>query len=167
MYTGQCSDGALEAMADHLYEAADKFGVPELQAQATSVMTKALSAEKVCDYFALAHAHEDAELKDACAELLAKDVLAVTQTEGFKRLSAERPLLLAALMQSMGEIQSPENRKKRKRDEGGTGAAIDMTMTAEKAKKLEVTELRAELSKRGLSTDGAKADLAVRLEAAL
>jgi len=168
IYTGQCEGGALAAMADHLYEAAGKFGLPLLQAAAQRQMLASLDAAKVCDYFALAHAHEDEALKDACAALVADDMLAVTQTGGFKRLSAERPLLLAALMQSMGELKSPEGRK-RKRDEGegGAGRATELTLTAEKVKRLKVGELRSELASRGLATGGVKSDLAARLEAAL
>ena len=167
-YTGCCEDGALAAMADHLFEAAGKFGLPLLQAAARRQMLSSLDAAKVCDYFALAHAHEDGELTDACAELVSADMFAVTQSEGFKRLSAERPLLACALMQSIGELKSPEGRK-RKRDEGegGAGRATDLTLTAEKVKRLKVGELRTELASRGLATDGAKADLAARLEAAL
>ena len=122
----------------------------------------------MCDYFALAHAHEDEALTDACAELTAKGMLAVTKTEGFKRMSGERPLLLAALMTAVAEVQSPEGRK-RKRDEGegGAGLATDLTLTAETVKRLKVGELRTELASRGLATDGVKSDLAARLVAAL
>ena len=117
IYTGQCEGGALAAMADHLFEAGGKFGVPALQAAAQRQMIADLAVAKVCDYFALARAHDDEELQDACAALVSKQMLAVTQSEGFKRLAAERPLLMAALMQTIGELTSPGGRK-RKRDEG-------------------------------------------------
>ena len=74
-----------------------------------------LDAAKVCDYFALAHAHDDAGLTTACATLAAKGMFAVSQTEGFKRLSAEKPLLLAALIKSMGEVQFGQEMRKKKR----------------------------------------------------
>jgi len=101
VYTGQCEEGAIEAMADHLLVAAAKFGVADLQALASRTMVAALDAEKLCDYFALAHAHDDEELKAACAALVAKEMAAVVQTEGWARLKAERPQLSAALMESM------------------------------------------------------------------
>ena len=59
IYTGSCAEGALEAMADHLYEVADHYGVPEPQQLAARQMTASLNAEKVCEFFALAHAHEN------------------------------------------------------------------------------------------------------------
>lgn len=136
-YTGCCEDGALAAMADHLFEAAGKFGLPTLQAAARQQMVSALDAAKVCDYFALAHAHEDEALKDACAALVFDDMLTVSQTEGFKRLSAERPLLACALIQSMGELKSPEGRK-RKRDEGGAGCATEKKLMTKEELRMEM-----------------------------
>jgi alpha-tubulin suppressor-like RCC1 family protein len=101
LYTGQCEEGAIDAMADHLFEAAAKFSVDDLQALASRTMVAALNAEKLCDYFALAHAHDDEELKAACAALVAKDMAAVVQTEGWARLGKERPQLAVTLMESM------------------------------------------------------------------
>jgi speckle-type POZ protein len=99
IYTGQCEEGAIEAMADHLLEAAAKFGLPSLQALASRTMVTALDAEKLCDYFALAHAHDDKELKSACAALMTDTAAAaaVMKTDGWKRLKKERPLLGAEL----------------------------------------------------------------------
>ena len=68
-YAGQCAEGALGAMADHLFEAAGKFGLPALQAAAAQQMLAALAAENVCDFFALAHAHgldEPKTKRDIC-----------------------------------------------------------------------------------------------------
>jgi hypothetical protein len=164
-------------MADHLFAAAAQFGVGELQALASRALAAKLAPETVCDYFALAHAHDDDELADACAVLLLADMLAVTQSAGFRRLSTERPLLLAALMQCQAKVMAtPEaSSRKRKREseggregggEGGAGARKE-ALTAEKVKRLKVGEMRAELASRGLATDGYKSDLAARLEAAL
>jgi hypothetical protein len=101
LYTGQCEEGAVDAMADHLFEAAAKFGVPSLQALASQTMVAALDAEKLCDFFALAHAHDDEELTAACAALMVEDMATVVQTEGWARLEAERPQLAAELMKSI------------------------------------------------------------------
>ena len=56
-------------------------------------------------------------------------------------------------------------KRKHNESEGGEGLAADLTV--EKVKRLKVGELRTELASRGLATDGVKADLAARLEAAL
>jgi hypothetical protein len=175
LYTGRCEAGALDAMADHLFAAAAQFGVDELQALASRALVAKLAPETVCDYFALAHAHDDDELADACAVLLLADMLAVTQSAGFQRLSTERPLLLAALMQCQAKVMATPDASSRKRKregegegegEGGAGARKEV-LTADKVKRLKVGELRTELASRGLATAGVKADLAARLEAAL
>jgi len=64
-------------------------------------MVAALDAENLCDYFALAHAHDDEELKAACAALVVQDTAAVVQTEGWARLGKERPQLAVKLVESM------------------------------------------------------------------
>ena len=114
-YAGQCAEGALGAMADHLFEAAGQYELPALQAAAAQQMLASLAAANVCDYFALAHAHGDAALKEACAALVAADMLAVTQTEGWQRLQAERPLLACKLVEAMGAVMSTAPSRKRGR----------------------------------------------------
>ena len=64
-------------------------------------MVAALDAAKLCDYFALAHAHDDEELKAACAALAVEDMAAVVRTEGWARLNKERSMLAGKLMESM------------------------------------------------------------------
>ena len=64
--------------------------------------------------------HELDELKDACAELMDKNMTEVSQSDGFQRLSAERPQLAAELYKHMGYLRSPEGQSrkcKRKRSE--------------------------------------------------
>ena len=94
-------------MPGHLFEAAGKFALPRLQAQAQQHMLSSLDAENVCDVFALAHAHDDIELKEACAALVHAQMPAVAQSEGFKRLQAERAHLACALIARMGAVLSP------------------------------------------------------------
>ena len=101
-------------MADHLFEAAGKFGLPALQAAAAQQMLASLAAENVCDYFALAHAHEHQDLMDVCAELMGKEMQVVTQSEGFKR--HEQTPIFSALFKRMSQLSSPEAQsRKRKR----------------------------------------------------
>ena len=118
-YAGQCAEGALGAMADHLFEAAGKYALPALQAAAAQQMLAALAAENVCDFFALAHAHGDAALQEACAALVLADMQQgsqqVTRTEGWQRLQAERPLLACKLVEAMGAVMSPATASSRKR----------------------------------------------------
>ena len=97
VYTGGCSDGAMDEMSAHLYEAAAKYGVADLQAEASRVLVAALLPDNVCDYFALAHAHDDATLKGACSTLVSARMLEVAATDGFKRMVIERNLLLPEL----------------------------------------------------------------------
>jgi len=168
MYTGRCEDGALDAMADHLFVVSAQFGVSDLHALASRVLVAKLEPETVCDFFTLGHAHDNDELKDACAELLAADMLPVTQSVGFTRLSTEQPAVLAALVRRQAEVMAGTASHKRKRDSdeiGGAGGAGAPVMTAAAVKKLGAAALRAELSKRGLPTGGLKAALAARLTA--
>ena len=115
LYTGRCEEGAIDAMADHLFMAAAKFGVADLQALASRTMLAALDAEKLCDYFALAHAHDDEELKAACAALMVEDMATVVQTEGWARLNKERPRLAGKLMESIAAAGGGGQGQKRKR----------------------------------------------------
>ena len=116
VYTGRCEEGAIDAMADHLFEAAAKYSIADLQALASRTMVAALDAEKLCDYFALAHAHDDEELKAACASLFVEDMAAVVQTEGWARLNKERPQLTGTLVESMAAEAAAGGRgQKRKR----------------------------------------------------
>jgi hypothetical protein len=127
LYAGTCSEGALAAMPAHLFEAAAKYAVGDLQALASRELVESLNAQTACDYFALAHAHDDDVLLRACARLVSFDMHAVTTTDGFKRLSTERPALMAALMTTIGELSSPRKSRKRKRgaSSGGAGASAD------------------------------------------
>ena len=85
-------------------------------------MQLALCVENVCDYFALAHAHGLQELKDGCVDFMEadKNKVGVSQSEGFKRMCAERPLLLADIYKHRACMASPEGQsRKRKRSETG------------------------------------------------
>ena len=112
-YAGQCAEGALGAMADHLFEAAGKYALPALQAAAAQQMIAALAAENVCDFFALAHAHGDAALEEACAALMLANMQEVTRTEGWQRLQAERPLLACKLVEAMGAVTASSRKRGR------------------------------------------------------
>ena len=120
LYTGRCDAGALAAMPDHLLDASAKHAVEHLQEVSASAMQLALCVENVCDYFALAHAHGLQELKDRCVDFMEEDKnkVGVSQSEGFKRMCAERPLLLADMYKHRAYMASPEGQsRKRKRSE--------------------------------------------------
>eukprot|EP00937_MAST-01D_sp_MAST-1D-sp2_P006177 g6177.t1 len=118
VYTGQCEPGALAAMPAHLLDVSAKHGIQQLQELSAQAMVLSLAAENVCDFFAQAHAHEHEELKDACVELMDKQMMAVSQPEGFKRLGAERPQLALEMYKHMALVRSPEGQsRKRKRSE--------------------------------------------------
>ena len=118
LYTGRCDAGALAAMPDHLLDASAKHAVKHLQEVSASAMQLKLSVENVCDYFALAHAHGLDELKDACAELMDKNMTEISQSDGFKRLLVERPPLAGEMYKHMAEMRSPagQSRKRKRKD---------------------------------------------------
>ena len=127
VYMGRCAAGALGAMPDHLLDASAAHGMGELHALSARALMLSVTAENVCDYFALAHAHEHEDLMDVCAELMGKEMLAVTQSESFKR--HEKAPIFGALFKRMSELSSPEAiGRKRKRSalcegdgDGGSG----------------------------------------------
>ena len=117
VYTGRCEAGALGAMPDHLLGAAAAHGMEELHALSARALMLSVTVENVCDYFALAHAHEHQDLMDVCAELTQKEMQAVTESEGYKRHAAERSLVATSLLARMGQLGSPEAKgRKRKRE---------------------------------------------------
>ena len=124
VYTGRCEAGALAAMPDHLLAASAAHGVDELHALSASALMLSVTVENACDYFALAHAHEHEDLMDVCAELMGKEMAAVTASEGFKRHSAEQSPVGFAIFARMSQLSSPEakGRKRKREGEGGAGA---------------------------------------------
>ena len=138
VYTGRCEAGALAAMPDHLLAASAAHGVDELHALSASALMLSVTVENACDYFALAHAHDNQDLMDMCAELAAKEMAAVTESEGFKRHLAERSAVGTSLMARMGQLSSPEakGRKRKREEEGGgqqllfTAAGANVTLSA-------------------------------------
>ena len=74
--------------------------------------------ENVCNYFALAHMHDNQHLEDVCGELFFQNMAEVSNSAGFQRLATERPALSAEIIRHMGLLSSPEARsRKRKREE--------------------------------------------------
>ena len=108
----------------------------ELHALSARALMLSVTVENVCDYFALAHAHEHEDLMDVCADLTQQNMQAVTGSESFKRHMAEPSAVPALLMTRIGQLCSPEAKgRKRKRSafiegdggsdegEGGGGTA--------------------------------------------
>ena len=106
-------------MPGRLLAASAAHGMDELHALSASALMLSVTVENACDYFALAHAHDNQDLMDVCAELASKEMAAVTESEGFKRHLAERSAVgTGQLMARMGQLGSPEAKgRKRKREE--------------------------------------------------
>ena len=111
--------------------------------------------------------HEAPRLKVVCMDFFGRNNDDVMATAGFKRL-CQHP----RCGQLLGEVLSMNMKaagrlNKRKRDDGaGAGAGSGEPSVAD-IRGMRLAELKAELSKRGLSTAGRKRELARRLEDAV
>ena len=163
MYSGRCSNGALQAMAEPLLEAADKYAVDALRLQCEAQLQSSLSAENVLHMLMLADAHGTCDgLKDACPEFVGlnteKVLLSKSWAEMAKSTNGARLPLVAEVAMAVSGVQL--SGRKRCREEAGA-------LTEEAARGMRVGELRAELEKRSLDTAGLKAQLLDRLLAAI
>ena len=137
--------------ARDVLEAADRFGVTRLKQLAEiELATRHLSVESAADLLLLADAHSCPQLKESASELFVSKAAEVMATEGWVRLGASADLL----RELVGVLASAN---KRARDDDGEGAAAD------RVKRMRVSELRQALTKSGLDTDGARAELEGRL----
>ena len=151
-------EGALEA----LLAASDKYDVPRLQRLCERALCESTSVDNVLGRLVFADAHGpcSARLREHCVLLAGRNWAVLTTSEGF--LNLPRELMSEVMQQSNGTRKRP-----REEAEEGDGAAAAAELTAAKVLELRVSELKAELARRGLSTAGLKADLRARLAGAL
>ncbi|KAL6603135.1 hypothetical protein ACP70R_043496 [Stipagrostis hirtigluma subsp. patula] len=91
-------------MAQHLLEAADRFGVERLKAICVEKVCDGISVETVATTLALAEQHECSKLKVRCMEFILAtpaNLHAVAATEGYKHLEASCPSVLTDLLRLM------------------------------------------------------------------
>ena len=102
------------------------------------------------------------QLKEEALRFITANTVAVSQTEGYKKLS-NQPILFMELFEASSGVTEARG-KKRARDEeadesGGLTPAV--------VRGMKVGQLRAELSKRQLAVDGVRQVLMQRLEEAI
>jgi len=95
LYTGELPEGDSDTpeMHQHLLEAADRFCVPSLLQASQHALIVGLSVESVCYTLVLAEKHSAKELKAAALRYVSSHGKEVTETEGWRHLTAAAPLL--------------------------------------------------------------------------
>nr|CAB3468684.1 unnamed protein product [Digitaria exilis] len=123
-------------MAQHLLEAADRYGLERLKKICADELCKGISVGTVATTLALAEQHGCLELKSKCMKFILdapSNLHAVAATEGYKHLEASCPSVLTELLKLMVKgIRSRGNKNRR--------SAADVTVTSAKAMpKLSLT----------------------------
>ena len=185
IYMDECEEGAMEAMADHLLAAATRYQLGRLQVMSELHLTKTLTVivhsatqgamllttvlsiltcqvENAAERLLLAETNSADQLKEEALRFITANTVAVSQTEGYKKLS-NQPILFMELFEASSGVTEARG-KKRARDEeadesGGLTPAV--------VRGMKVGQLRAELSKRQLAVDGVRQVLMQRLEEAI
>ena len=95
LYTGELPEGDADTpeMHQHLLEAADRFSVPSLLQASQHALIVGLSVESVGYTLVLADEHGAKELKAAALRYVSSHGKEVTETEGWRHLTAAAPLL--------------------------------------------------------------------------
>ena len=95
LYTGELPEGDADTpeMHQHLLEAADRFGVPSLLQASARTLEHSLSVESVGYTLVLADKHSAKDLKAAALRYVSSHGKEVTETEGWRHLTAAAPLL--------------------------------------------------------------------------
>ncbi|CAN6361002.1 unnamed protein product [Urochloa humidicola] len=93
---------ATTTLAQHLLVAADRYGLDRLKVLCERRLAFAIDTLTAATTMALAERHGGSQLKDKCMEFIAggsrENLDAVMQTEGFKDLMMNSPMLLAELL---------------------------------------------------------------------
>jgi hypothetical protein len=149
-----------EAMAVALLAAADRFQVPQLSELCAKKLMKTLTVDNVADRLILADTCHSAELRKQCLDFMKTDTSRlgeIMDSDGFQKLGqAHLHNVLSAFVP-----QSSSSRKRSRSEGPGEG------LTKDQVKRLKVSELKAELTSRGLDVSGLKKDLVERLENSL
>ncbi len=95
LYTGELPEGDADTpeMHQHLLEAADRFCAPSLLQASQHALIVGLSVESVGYTLVLADKHGAKELKAAALRYVSSHGKEVTETEGWRHLTAAAPLL--------------------------------------------------------------------------
>ncbi|CAL5054286.1 unnamed protein product [Urochloa decumbens] len=93
-------------MAQHLLEAADRYGLERLKRICVEKVSEDVSVDTVATTLALAEQHGCSELKSRCMKFILhapENLQVVAATEGFKHLEASCPSVLTELLMLMAE----------------------------------------------------------------
>jgi len=161
IYTDRCSEGAIESQGEQLLAVADKYQVERLRQLCEVELAGSLTIASAADRLALADLHTAEQLREECVEFVARNA-EVLSTPGWARLSESGSniglvgeVLASACGKRSGEPMEDED------PDSAPG------LTPSRVKRLRVSELRRELSSRGLDVGGAKHALQARLTGAL
>lgn len=91
------------AMAQHLLEAADRYGLNRLKRICVEKVCTTINVDTVATTLALAEQHGCSKLKARCMKFALDNICAVSATEGFKHLEASYPSVLTELLKLMVE----------------------------------------------------------------
>ena len=95
LYTGELPEGDADTpeMHQHLLEAADRFCIPSLLQASARTLEHSLSVESAGYTLVLADKHGAKDLKAAALRYVSEHSKEVTETEGWRHLTAAAPLL--------------------------------------------------------------------------
>ncbi|CAL5039868.1 unnamed protein product [Urochloa decumbens] len=95
----QPEDGVI--MAQHLLAAADMYGIERLKSMCEDRLCDGTNVETAATALGLAEQHGCSKLKARCLELIAANLDAVMETEGYKHLMESSPLVLNDLIRAV------------------------------------------------------------------
>ncbi|CAL5041478.1 unnamed protein product [Urochloa decumbens] len=88
-------------MAQHLLAAADRYGIGRLKSMCEDKLCDGTDMETAAMTLALAEQHGCSKLKAQCVELIAANLDAVMETQGYKNLMISFPLVMNDLLRAM------------------------------------------------------------------
>ncbi|CAL5054295.1 unnamed protein product [Urochloa decumbens] len=92
-------DGVI--MAQHLLAAADMYGIDRLKLMCEDRLCDGTDMETAATALGLAEQHGCSKLKARCLELIAANLDAVIETEGYKHLMESSPLVMNDLIRAV------------------------------------------------------------------
>lgn len=142
----------------HLLKAFHKYEVRQLMSKCECQVSALLSVENVCERFMLAELLDLPNLRSSALAFItnsSKSLADVQITEGFKRLTIQRPALVVEILAKVAPPSEPSKRSRQSSDEA----------LPENLHELTVLQLKQLLGDRGLPSTGNKAALVERLRA--